>query len=366
MARWQEAQEVTQANEPLQLPYRELQLDGQWRTGDYTDATVCLLRNDGGRDSVWLMTTRLEKPTRVLPTTQATRPDFVISGVSASDEWLAWEEVGPGDDLAQDVPWRLYAAPIRSGFSLGRPRLIAEASTGGARRPLFNLDDSWLVWTSGQRTSRHGFDSRLVVQDLAGGKPRVLYRTDDQSNGDLHVVTLKDGAAIVMETPELPRPLARFAVLDLMSGERLAGIDVANEHPLSHWPAWREGWLAWAPFPQPEAQFPELFLRAPDGRVWFVGQKAHDAVFVGPYLFYTDNPHEGASLTWRVDVRALRLDDVTSFSLVSGKPGLGDWWHGGGFGAPDVEHTFVAYDNRAHTDGAKETYDTLVRVYQVE
>ena len=190
----------------------------------------------------------------------------------------------------------------------------------------------------------------------------MLYRSD----GMLHAVTLKDGVAVVMETPNLPRPFARFAVLDLASGERVAAIDVDNEHPLSHWPAWRDGWLAWAPFADPEAQFPELYLRAPDGAVWLVGGLSHDACFVGPYLFYTDNRNELPPFPWRVDIRAVRLEDMTSYSLVSGKPDLGDWWHGGGNGAPDAEHTFVAYDDRRYSEGDEEKYDTLVRIFRVD
>ena len=362
VARWQEAQEVTQSDQPLELPYRQLELEGSWHLDDYTDSTVCLRRVDGDQESVWLLPARSGKPKRVLPQALAAHDGFWISGVRLSDDWLAWEELGSGDDLAEDVPWRLYAAPIRGGLEVGLPRPIARASTGGARRPLFDLDGSRLVWTSATPTGRNSYDARLMQRDLDSGRTRVLYRSD----GMLHTVTLKDGVAVVMETPKLPRPLARFAVLDLTSGERVAAIDVDNEHPLSHWPAWRDGWLAWAPFADPEAQFPELYLRAPDGAVWLVGGRSHDACFVGPYLFYTDNRNEPPPFTWRVDIRAVRLEDMTSYSLVTGKPDLGDWWHGGGNGAPDVEHTFVAYDDRRYSEGDEEKNDTLVRIFRVD
>jgi len=361
VARSDDARSIHVSADPLKLSYREFERTGLWSVCDYSDTTLCLQRYDGKNDSVWLVPVRAGTPKVILPHAVSGRR-FWISGVRVSDTWLAWEELGPGDDLVKDVPWRLYAAPLRSGLKLGRARLVAQASTGGARRPLFDLDGSRLVWTSATPTAPHRFDARAVERDLASRREKTQTRLLYHSDGDLQTVTLKDGVAVVMEIPDLPRPRARFAVLRLGSGERLAAIDVANEHPLSHWPAWRNGWLAWAPFALPEAQFPELYVRNPAGQVWLVGHQASDPVFVGGYLFYTDNR---GSRPWVVDIRALRLQDMTSFSLVSGMPGYGDWWHGGGFGAPDVEHTFVASDERSYYQGDKEMYATLVRIYQV-
>ncbi len=66
VARWQEARALPRSDQPLELPYRELELAGSWHLEDYTDSTVCLKRNDGAQESVWLVPAGSGKPKRVL------------------------------------------------------------------------------------------------------------------------------------------------------------------------------------------------------------------------------------------------------------------------------------------------------------
>ena len=57
-------------------PYRELELAGSWHLEDYTDSTVCLKRNDGAQESVWLVPAGSGQPKRVLREALAAHDGF--------------------------------------------------------------------------------------------------------------------------------------------------------------------------------------------------------------------------------------------------------------------------------------------------
>ena len=66
-----------------------------------------------------------------------------------------------------------------------------------------------------------------------------------------------------------------------------------------------------------------------------------------------------------MEVRALRLRDLTSLVLESGKPDDNDWWHGV-VGAPELDRTYVTYLDRALFAEKDSEKHTIIRVYRVE
>ena len=347
----------------LTLPFREYRRPGSWRVPDLTDHTAALMKNAGEHQQLWLMDLSNGRTRQVFARATDARPGFWIGSVHLSDGWLAWEEVGPGDDLAEPVDWKLYAAPLgRASLSAGKPMLVASASNAEATRPVFDVSGSRLAWVSTAWASAGtAARSQLTVRDLASGRRLISYR----SEGVLDTVNLRGDQAILGETPRSGAPATRFRVLDLAGGDLLAGFEVGSEHALSHWPAWRDGWLAWTPFPTRDATYPWLYVRDPSGRTYTEGGLAVDPCFVGPYLFYQTThhgrPYEGDT----VEVRALRLRDQTSLVLESGKPGDNDWWHGV-VGAPELDRTYVAYLDRALFAEKDSEKHTIIRVYRVE
>jgi hypothetical protein len=357
------ASAFSRSTDRLALSFREYRRSGSWRVSDLTDGTAALTKVAGEHEQLWVMDLSDGRTRRVLAGATDPEPGFWIGTVRLSDQWLVWEEVGSGDDLMGSVDWRLYAAPLqRASLTLGRPVLIASAATNEATRPLFDVSGSRLAWVGTAWTGPGAVArSQLVVADLASGRRRVVYR----ARGVLDTVNLSGDQAIVGETPRRDASNTRFAVLDLSTGEHAEGFDVASAHALSHWPAWRDGWLAWAPFQTADATYPFLYLRDPSGAVFTEGGLAVDPCFVGPYLFYQarrqGRPYEGDT----VEVRALRLRDLTSFVLESGKPDEGTAWRGT-VGAPEVQHTYITSLDRASVAEKDSDRYTIIRVYRVE
>ena len=320
------------------------------------------MKNAGEQEQLWLMDVASGRSRQILARATNADAGFWIGTVHLSDSWLAWEEVGPGDDLVEAVDWKLYAAPLRRpSLKIGQPVLVASAANTEAARPMFDLLGSRLVWiTTAWTSSGSAGSSRLTMRDLASDRQRVLLR----SGGLLNTVNIMGDRAIVGETRRQEASRARFAVLDLERRQPVAGFDVASEHSLAHWPAWRDGWLAWAPFPAEEATYPLLYLRDPSGRVFAEGGSAVDPCFVGPYLFYQASRQGPAGGGTTVEVRALRLSDMMSFVLESGDPDQGDWWSGT-VGAPALKRTYVACLDRTLMAEKQSDRVTVIRVYAV-
>lgn len=356
------AETVHRSAQRLSLPYREYRRSGSWRVPDLTDCTAALMKNAGEHQQLWLMDLSSGKTRQIFARATTTNRGFWIGTVHLSDSWLAWEEVGPGDDLVEPVDWRLYAASLHhASLTIGKPQLIASASNTEATRPLFDVSGSNLGWVSTARSSSGtATHSQLTVRDLASGQRRVLYR----SRGVLATVNFRGSQVVVGEIPHLNMPNTRFAVLDLGSGKRVAGFDVANEHAVSHWPAWRDGWLGWAPFPSADATYPLLYLRNPSGRVYTDSGFAVDPCFVGPYLFFQASRRGAPWQGTTVEVLALRLSDMTSFVLEQGNQDQGDWWCGT-VGSPELKQTYIAYLDRAYMAEKQSDKVTIIRVYDV-
>ena len=357
-----DAAPITRSDEPLDLPYREYRLAGQLHLGDLTGGVAAFQKNAGKHQELWLMDLSSGRVRRVFAKGTTGGGASVISAIRLSDSWIAWEEVGPGDDLVEEADWRLYAAPLqRSSLSIGARRLIASASNHQASRPLFDLSGSRLVWMSNTAGSA-GVERRSLVmlRDLKGGRARVLHR----ATGVLVTIGYSDDRVVVTESPNEESPGAAtvtIAALDAQTGEQLARLEVPSEFGLSHWPAWRNGWVAWAPFPSADSTYPELYFRDAAGSLYVEEGSAVDPTIVGDYVFYkTERP--GPNTVY--EVRALRLTDLTSTILTSGDPETGTWWHGP-VGAPSIDHRYVVYGDNTLAAERYEEWQTVVRVYDV-
>ncbi len=348
--------------ERLTLPRREYRYPGSVDVDDYSEHTAALTENAGEHQRLFLMDLATGRRGLIFARATFDSPGYWIGTVQVSDSWLVWEEVGPGDDLAEQVDWRLYAAPLRpNARAVGTRSLVASASNVRATRPLFDLDGSRLVWSSTAWTGAGTMArSRVVLRDLDAETQRVLRTT----RGVVETVSFKDGLIVVSEKPRQDEPGVSIVVLDQESGEARAGFGAGNEYALSHWPAWREGWLAWSPFPAAEATYPLLYLRDTDGHTYADGGFAVDPCFAGGYLFYqtcrSGAPGEGETR----EVRALRLSDMTSLILESGSPEDNEWWSGT-VGAPDLETVYLTHLDKAPRATERSEKYTIVRVYDL-
>jgi hypothetical protein len=282
-----------------------------------------------------------------------------------SEAWVAWEELERGDDLREAVTWRLFAAPRQdSGLGIGKPRVVASASSRRASRPLFDLDGSRLVWITTPVEGQSAGRSRVMMRDLVAGEERVLYK----AGGALGTVGFTDGRVVVTETPSTassPEKAKRFLALDAELGRVEGRIDVPSTYGLAHWPAWRNGWLIWAPFPSSDATYPELYLRSASGRVYGEGGVGVDPCIVGDYVFYQSDRNVAPGAAAVAEVRVLWLSEMRSSVLVAGEVEEETWWHAP-IGSPDLERRYVVYGDNALAANRRSEVRTRVRVFDLE
>ena len=348
------------AADALVLPYHDYRRDGSWSLADATDATAAFTENGRSCPRLWLMDLAGGRTRLVLPAASCGRPGFWLGTVQVSDAWVVWEEVGPGDDLMEQVEWRLYAARLRRpALRLEQPRLVATGRR--SPRPLFDVAGSRLAWirTSGTGSAARA-RSRLLLENLADGRRRVVYR----SRGLLETVSFSGGKLLVGEVRLRPGKRGRLLLLDGADNRLVSSYEGGGASVLSHWPAWRDGRLAWTPFAAQDSPYPYLYVRDPAGATTTDGGSAIDPCFVGGYLFYQARRVGGAGGSPVLEVRALRLKDGLSFVLESGRPDDNMWWRGV-VGPTDLQHTYVAYLDRALLAQRATERSTLIRVYQV-
>lgn len=354
---------LARSSQQLSLPYREYRQAGSLSLADTTDATAAFTENGRTRPRVWLMDLASGNARLVLDRATCGRAGFWVGTVQLSDTWLAWEEVGPGDDLVERVEWRLYAAPLRRpSLTLGAPRLVAASSNVQAARPLFDVSGARLAWIStAWRAKGTAGVAQVMLRDLGTGERRAVYR----SHGALETVSFSGAELVVGEAPDAGRPAARLLVLRLADGRCVRSFAAGNRFALAHWPAWRDGWLSWTPFPSAEAAYPLLYVRAADGTTATDGGYAIDPCFAGDYLFYqTWRPSARPYEPDTAEVRAVRVGTHESFILETGKPDENAWWHGV-VGAPVLKHTYVTYlDHALFAERAADKY-TVIRVYDL-
>jgi hypothetical protein len=273
----------------LRPPYREYRLRGNWSVWSYTDQLAALTKSVRGRyPALRIHLMRLSdgavRPALSRPLNARFR--FEIANVAASDDWLVWEEVGPGDDLEVRVPWRLYAARLDPvTLTVGAPRLLVNGHTASTSRPLIDVDGDRLAWMVNVRR-----------------KPGRSYR------GELQVVDLRRncrlfawqaGPGQVLSTPSLQGDQVwanvtgrgicrgpRLLVFTLPDAEPGLALDLDEGFGTNHWQAVRDGRVAWSAFTSPDAPYPTLYVRTPDGVVQTVADQSSEPTFVGGLLFY--------------------------------------------------------------------------------
>jgi hypothetical protein len=349
---------VKRTSRRLDLPYWQLRRLGGWHLADATDRVAAFRKRlKDGREELWLLDAKLVVMRRALSGAVTPVEGWWISEVEVSDAWLAWVELAPGDDLVQEVEWRLYAAPLdRATLTVGEPQLVASALNTQAQRPLFDLAGSDLVWLSTTWASQGNVGvSRLLIRHLdAESEPSELYRSQ---HGMLIAVSTRGSSVVVTEVPKKGALRTRVLVLAL-SGQPRAAYTVPTQYGLSHWPAWKDGWLAWSPFQSTESTVPTAHVLARSGRVYRTGGFAADPLFVGPYLFYENGYGVNG-------IRALRLRDMTTYVVANGDTrdtGMG--WQAP-YSAPDLRYTYYTH---VYLDGDPNTNDdnySLIRIYRV-
>jgi len=203
-----------------------------------------------------------------------------------------------------------------------------------------------------------------MMRDLAAGKERVLY----EAGGALGTVGFTDGRVVVTETPSTassPEKAKRILALDAKLGRVEGRIDVPSEYGLSHWPAWRRGWLVWAPFASSDATYPEMFLRSATGRVYGEGGVGVDPCIVGDYVFYQSDRNVAPGAAAVAEVRVLRLSEMRSSVLVAGEVEEEIWWHAP-IGSPDLERRYVVYGDNMLAAERSSQVSTRVRVFDLK
>ena len=263
---------VNRTNRRLALPYRQIRRLGYWHLADATDRVAAFMKTvRTGGDELWLLDAQRAVLRRALPGAVTPLEGWWISGIEVADEWIAWEELAPGDDLVQEVESRLYAAPLdRATLTVGEPRLLTSALNTQMQRPLFDVTGSRLVWLSTTWASPGTVAvSRLLSRRLdVPSEPNELYRSQ---HGMLTRVSTRGSNVVVTEVPRKGALRTRVLVLDLSGAPRAAYV-VPTRYGLSHWPVWRNGWLAWSPFPNGESGDPITYLQRKSGRVYRTGE----------------------------------------------------------------------------------------------
>ena len=221
-----------------------------------------------------------------------------------SDSWLVWEEVSPGESNSpRDAEWRLYASAIeRDTLRIGEPRLIDEGTTDYKLRPYYGVDGSTVYWSVTTLSSPHqehvGTSGRVEALDLATGAHTTLYGSGNPllslRVSDGHVVIVEDarvvaapgeataGGATMREPPRRDRAV----VIDVASGAEVLRYDLPTAGPPGHFADHAEGWLAWASFSEGGGEWPDLYLRSPDGQVSLGSRNGIDPVTAGRFLAF--------------------------------------------------------------------------------
>jgi len=374
------------AGRPDGLSVRRLVLPGSWKMRDYTDK-VCAMEFYANKPIYPPRTTYLVDLATGRRRLALGRPvnaaaHFQILGAKISDHWIAWEEVGPGDDLVVSVPWALYAARYDPRtLMVGRAVLVdsgntrdrrqsttlissSEDSSGVTRtkaRPLFDFSGDTLCWM-GNVTGAKSV-GRVRAVDLGVHRPRLIYKTANT----LGTVNASDGRAIVTEYPS-DGSAGSLSVVDVRTRELVERFGLGEGYRVAHFPSVRNGMLAWAVFSAdyPDAMYPDLYSRDQQDRFHYIVHGGHDPCLIGGWLFFVRSfadSHNGMR-RWMAEVDVVDCAANVGYTLAKGyAEGTGNWV--GGFGAPATAHTFVAYNDMAlgGMPGLKKV--TLLDVYRV-
>lgn len=286
-----------------------------------------------------------------------------------SDRWIVWEEVSPGEANAmRSAEWRLYAAPIdRSQLAIGPPVLVDEGTTDYKLRPHYGVEDTTVYWSVNTLPSRRqeyvATSGSVCALDLESGRRRTLYR----AARPLLALKASGSSVVVVEGPSDPAEASdcRAVVVDARSGARLLEQDLGTRQRPAHFADYASGWLAWAPFSNPGADWPDLYLRRPDGSVALAGLDSIDPAFFGRYAAYesvTATRTPGGVLSrlrqiWGVDTS--RPGERFRLVQTAGEDG---WWQTARAG--HTQTTLVLWNDLGPWTDDQTQANTLVRAYR--
>ena len=345
------------------FPCREYRLRGRYVVNDFCDAVTALLEQVPGppEQRVCVMSNGTGRLRVVVPRPVCGQPRWIISSARCSSRAIAWEELSPGDDLVETVSWRLYAAFLDpKTLRLSDTTLVARGQTDTSMRPLFDVAEDIVIWEVQRRDggAEHG-EARMM--DLATKETRILETTLEA----YHTISAVDGAWLVTERLRRDTPRVSAAMHD-NGGRLLHALDLANETPLVHFPASRDGWLAWSLAGDQAGQSQKaLYLREPDGTVHMVdGHGASEPSFCGDYLFFNTS-HGDRFRPGRYAVDGVHLPTLRLFTLVESTSNEEDPGWQGLFGAPTATGHLVLARAVPERDGDLGRDVTRVRVYDV-
>jgi hypothetical protein len=355
------------ARRPTGLSVRRFVLAGSWKMRDYTDDVGAFEYHSqkpvypASKTFLVDLSTGRKRLAIGYPVNAAAQ--YEVLGCKMSAQWLAWEEVSPGDDLVQTVRWALYAARFDPRtFAVGKPILVDRSKTNAQGRPLFDFAGDTLCWMANVYGARGG--GRVWAIDLPSRRPRLVYTSDNY----LGTVSASDGRVIVTESYHRDPPAQLLTVVDLRTRRQLEHLRLGSGNRVAHFAAARHGLLAWAVFSEdaPGAMYPRLYLRDRRGRFHFVAYTGHDPTLVGDWLFFVQNPVEGSYGSGQTMAEVDAVDCRTGVGYVLARDyveGATNWL--GGFGAPATAHTFVAYADNGLLAEAKKDKVTTIDVYRV-
>jgi hypothetical protein len=313
---------------------RELTLPAGCYVSDHTAGLAAYSQATGveyPRDTLGLLDLATGRYRTVLPRPVDADRRFDVFTPRLSDEWLAWEEVSPGEghDPANAV-WRLYAARIDpETLAIDEPALIDQGRTAVAPRPFYGVNGGVLVWTAGATDAapRAPAGRALMEIDPATGETREVYRAP----APIERLRVRDGLAVLGHRGT-ESEAETVEVVSIESGEV---VDSARPSggPLSHFPDYSERVLVWTAFEHATAPWPDLYLREARGGDVLLARDAMDPRLVDGYVLYervsrTGGPGGPGIEIWMADLarreRSLVLSgDATHMwqASLTGDPG---------------------------------------------
>lgn len=255
---------------PPALDYREFELPPGAEIADRSQH-MAVFRLDApespGHPSLGMLDLQTGRHRIVLRQAANAAAGFSMCNPRLSDTWLAWEEVSPAEEIDPGkADWRLYAAAIDTAtLSVGTPRLVDEGRTDYKLRPHFAVARSGvyrsLNMRAGASQERFPRSGSIEALDLETGQKRTLARTSTS----YPTLCLADDLLCLTESTDEHTYSVRAVLIDPESGRTSLTLDLANEHPLSHFVRASSEWLAWSTFSAPGDAWPVLYFAPRDG-----------------------------------------------------------------------------------------------------
>jgi hypothetical protein len=128
--------------------FREWKVPPSWKLYDACDrwAVFLDLSREFGQEPLVLMDARTGRLNTLLVRAQGASAGLAITAAQVSRGWVVWEESSVHDiELGRRARWRILAAPLSAGGSLGRVRVVDEGVAGTRPRCTFRLVDASVV-----------------------------------------------------------------------------------------------------------------------------------------------------------------------------------------------------------------------------